>query len=267
MFAPEGQDPGTSGASVNLGALAFYLFQLWDTPRAVVNTLNVCAEDVGEPGIDEEFGRGIVSVVCDRVQNRERTVVASSLQTSSVISPVLNQMIGDHATAQSLPLSPVPQSLSVSSEWFKPFYAVRGYSLETVTGYLGGQFSLRGTDLFVSGGADYTPLGVRSSLLYTVRAPFMEFGSKRRLFSAGGHQVSLLGSYGRSEGNNLSVNVGRVGGQYGYRFNPSSALALYGGHRLAYGSLGIPGYRLAGAEPVPFLDHLPEARVSFVTRW
>lgn len=37
-------------------------------PPSVVGVLNACAEDVGEPGIDEEFGRGIVSVVCDVVQ-------------------------------------------------------------------------------------------------------------------------------------------------------------------------------------------------------
>ena len=50
----------SSVATARLGAMAFYLFQLWDTPEEVVETLNVCAEDVGAPGPDEEFGRGIV---------------------------------------------------------------------------------------------------------------------------------------------------------------------------------------------------------------
>ena len=129
------------------------------------------------------------------------------------------------------------------------------------------RLSVRRFGVPLAGGADYAPLGVRSSLLHTVRAPFMEFGTKRNLFSGIGHGVSLLGSYGHSEGNRMSVNVMRFGGQYAYQFSPASVLSLYGGHRLAYGSLGIPGYRQAGAEPVSFVDHLPEARLSFVTRW
>ena len=78
-------------------------------------------------------------------------------------SPVLNQMVdGDVAyTPQSLTPRPLP-----ATGRFRPFYAVRGYTVDTATGYLGGQFFVRGMDLFVSGGADYTPLGVRSSLLH-----------------------------------------------------------------------------------------------------
>ena len=258
---------GSSFASVLLGSLTFYLSQMWETPQEIIGVLNTCAEDVGEPGIDEEFGRGIVSVVCDTVQNRERTVVASSVQSlNAASSPVLNQMIGKSVALRSPPQSLMPRSLAVSGR-FRPFYAVRLYDLETASGYLGGEFALKGTSFLVSGGADYTPLGVRSSLLYAARTPFMEFGGKRSLYSRGGHGVSVLGSYGRSKGDNLSVNVGRFGGQYGYRFTSSSVLSLYGGHRLAYGSLGIPGYRQAGAEPVPFTDHVPEARLSFSMVW
>ena len=267
IFAPEYQNHGTSGASVNLGALSFYLSQLWETPREVIGVLNVCAEDVGEPGIDEEFGRGVVSVVCDTVQNRERTVAASSVGSpGAASSPVLDQMIGDSAALRPRPQSLMPPPLPGSGR-FRPFYAVRLYDMETVSGYLGGEFSLKGTGFLVSGGADYAPLGVRSSLLYAARTPFIEFGGRRSLFSRGGHGFSLLGSYGRSGGDNLQLNVGRFGGQYRYRFTPSSVLSLYGGHRLAYGFLGIPGYRQAGAEPVSFVDHVPEARVSLAVRW
>ena len=267
ILLPDRQNTGTSGASANLGALTFYLFQLWDTPREVIGVLNACAEDVGEPGIDEEFGRGIVSVVCDTVQNRERTVAASSVGSpGAASSPVLDQMIGDSAALRPRPQSLMPLPLPASGR-FRPFYAVRLYDLETVSGYLGGEFSLKGTGFLVSGGADYAPLGVRSSLLYAARTPFMEFGGRRGLFSRGGHRFSLLGSYGRSGGDGLLLNVGRLGGQYRYRFTPSSVLSLYGGHRLAYGFLGIPGYRQAGAEPVSFVDHVPEARVSLAVRW
>ena len=255
---------GSSTASVQLGALSFYLSQLWDTPWEVIGVLNTCAEDVGEPGIDEEFGRGIVSVVCDTVQNRERTVVASSMQSMNAMaaSPVLNQMVGDYSSVLSSPQSLSPRSLP-AAKWFKPFYAVRGYNLETTTGYLGGQFSLKEVDLFVSGGADYAPLGVRSSLLHTARTPFTEVGVRRNLFSRDGHRVFLLGSYGYSERNSMSAHVRYAGAQYEHRFGSSSVLSLYTGHRLVRGSLGIPGYRRAGAAPVPFTDRTPEVRVSF----
>ena len=249
----------SSYAAAELGALVFYLFQLWETPRAVVNTLNICAEDVGEPGIDEEFGRGVVSVVCDRVQNRERRVAADSLGTHGV-SPVLAQM-----TNPSL-LRAAPQSLSAvsrpSATRFRPFYAVRGRDIGTITGHLGGQFFLKGTDFLVSGGADYTPLGVYSSLLHTTRTPFLELGTKRNLFSRGDHIVSLLGVYGYSDGNGLSAHVAHLGTLYERPFR-SGTLSLHASYQQVRGSIGIPGHRDAGAEPVFFVSGNPEVRFSF----
>ena len=258
------QNQGSSGASVNLGALVFYLFQLWDTPRQVVRVLNTCAEDVGEPGIDEEFGRGVVSVVCDTVRNRERGVVAGSVSMIGT-SPVLARMTGEYGFAQAAPemLFAKPQPVSVSSGRFRPFYAFRGYSPRTFTGHLGGQFSLKGTDVFVSGGADYAPLGVRSSLLHTVRIPFMELGARRRLLARGGHAVTLLGTYGYSEGTGLSAHVGSLGVRYERLFGFGGSLAGHAGYQQVQGAVGIPGYRDAGAEPVPFVDGNAEARFWF----
>ena len=250
---------GSSEASVYLASLTFYLFQLWHTPREVISVLNVCAEDVGEPGVDEEFGRGIVSVVCDTVQNREVGVVANSMKMYNA-SPVLTQMTGNYVATR-----PVPQSLSALPELspvrFRPFYAIRGHDLRTVTGHLGGQFSVKRTDLFVSGGADYAPLGVRSSLLYAARTPFMELGARRVLFSRSAHKVSLLGTYGYSDGNSFSAHVGHAGVRYERLFT-SATLSLQAGYQLAQGLVGIPGYREAGASLIPFTDGNPEIRVS-----
>ena len=249
---------GTSSASVRLGALAFYLFQLWDTPREVVNVLNVCAEDVGAPGIDEEYGRGVVSVVCDTVQNRERKAVASSMQVSNWSSPVMAEMTGEYDRHL------VPQSLSPRSSpaRFRPFYRVRGNDTESFTGHLGGRFSLRGTDLFVSGGTTYSPLGIHSSLRSSARTPFMEFGAGRSLFSRNGHSVLLLGTYGYGEGGNLSAHAGRLGVRYDRHFGPA-VLSLRALYRRVQGHLGIPGHRKAGADPVPFADDTPEVFLSF----
>ena len=258
---------GTSSASVRLGALTFYLFQLWDTPQEVVGVLNTCAEDIGEPGIDEEFGRGIVSVVCDTVQHRERRAVTSSLQVSHSATPVMSQMTVTHDSRHLVPHSPQSLSAPVSLEWFKLFYTVRGHDLETVTGHLGGRFSLRGTELFISGGSDHTPLGVYSPLRPAVRTPFLELGTRRTLFSRRGHTVSLLGAYGHSKGNGLSAHVGHLGTRYGRRFSLGT-LSLQALYRRAQGRLGILGYHEAGASPVPFTDNTPEVRVSFIlTRW
>ena len=102
---------GSSSAATALSALTFYLFQLWDTPQEVIGVLNVCAEDVGEPGIDEEYGRGVVSVACDTVQNREVNMVASSMNFSANASPVLEEMM-------------VPSSRTAQS--FRPFFNVNG---------------------------------------------------------------------------------------------------------------------------------------------
>ena len=251
---------GSSNASAYLASLTFYLSQLWHTPQEVVGVLNVCAEDVGEPGIDEEYGRGIVSVVCDTVQNREVSVVADSIKMHNA-SPVLTQMTGNYTVTQ-----PVPQSLSAlpqqsSPARFRPFYAVRGHNLRTATGHLGSQFSVKGADLFVSGGTDYTPLGIRSSLLHTTRIPFMEFGTRRTLFSRNGHTISLLGIYGYSDGDSLSAHVGHTGAQYERRFT-SVTLSLQASYQLMQGLVGIPGYREVNADPVPFTDSNPEIRFS-----
>ena len=256
--ARSGDGSGTSAASVQLGALTFYLFQLWDTPQEVVNVLNVCAEDVGVPGIDEEYGRGIVSVVCDTVQNRERKAVVSSMQVSNWSSPVMAEMTGEYDRHL------VPQSLSPRSSpaRFRPFYRVRGNDTKSFTGHLGGRFSLRGTNLFVSGGTAYSPLGIHSPLRSSTRTPFMEFGAGRSLFSRNGHSVLLLGTYGYGEGGNLSAHAGRLGVRYDRHFGPA-VLSLRALYRRVQGHLGIPGHREAGVDSVPFADDTPEVFLSF----
>ena len=250
----------SSQATAELSALVFYLFQLWDTPRAVVNTLNLCAEDVGEPGIDEEFGRGVVSVVCDRVQNRERRVAASSLGTHGV-SPILAQMTGNRRFTGNAPESLSAASQPAPGRRFRPFGAVSGRDIGSITGHLGGQFSLKGTDLLVSGGADYTPFGVYSSLLHATRTPFVEFGTKRNVFSRGDHAVSFLGVYGYSDGSGLSAHVGHLGTLYERLFR-SGTLSLHAGYQQVRGSIGIPGHREAGAEAVSFVTGNPEVRFT-----
>ena len=239
---------GTSSATSALSALTFYLSQLWETPQEVVGVLNVCAEDVGEPGIDEEYGRGIVSVVCDTVRNREVGVVAQSLQVSSV-SPVFNQMTQN----------------SASSVPFRPFFSLNGKNPETMTGHLGGEISVQDTDVFLSAGAGYLPLGIHSSLLPIARTPFIEFGTRQAVFTGKSHRFFLLGTYGYSGGDGFFARVGHLGAQYQYGLNIGT-LSFQAGHRLVQGTIGIPGHREAGAAPTPFIDGNPEVRFSFTLR-
>ena len=111
-----------------------------------------------------------------------------------------------------------------------------------MTGHLGGEISVQDTDVFLSAGTGYLPLGIRSSLLPVARTPFMEFGTKRAVFTKENHQLSLLGTYGYSEGDSFSARVGHLGAQYRHELD-TGVLSLQVGHRLVRGTVGIPGHR------------------------
>ena len=54
----------TSGATAKLSAMVFHLFQLYENAAEVVRVLKHCAQDIGAPGIDREFGQGLVDLRC-----------------------------------------------------------------------------------------------------------------------------------------------------------------------------------------------------------
>ena len=54
----------TSSATARLSAAVFHLFQLYEDAEEVVQALKRCTRDVGEPGVDREFGNGIVDFRC-----------------------------------------------------------------------------------------------------------------------------------------------------------------------------------------------------------
>ncbi len=66
----------TSDASSRLAAMTFYLFQLYPTDKEVREVLEVCAVDIGEEGIDREYGRGIAHLLCPRVLEKEVEIVS-----------------------------------------------------------------------------------------------------------------------------------------------------------------------------------------------
>ena len=67
----------TSDASARLAAMAFYLAQFWDTPEEIVSVLKQCAVDVGEPGVDVEYGHGIATLLCAPVVEKEMDIILS----------------------------------------------------------------------------------------------------------------------------------------------------------------------------------------------
>ena len=83
----------TSGASARLAALSFYLSQLYDTPEEVITTLQECAIDVGEPGVDREYGRGLLNLLCPRVLKKELEVVAEYVTEEKEEESVLQETI------------------------------------------------------------------------------------------------------------------------------------------------------------------------------
>ena len=54
----------TSSATAKLSAAVFHLFQLYEDAEDVVRALKRCTRDIGAPGIDREFGNGLVDFRC-----------------------------------------------------------------------------------------------------------------------------------------------------------------------------------------------------------
>ena len=62
-FAVE-QSGITSASAADLSAAVFHLFQTYEDAEDVVRALKSCATDIGEPGVDREFGQGLVDFRC-----------------------------------------------------------------------------------------------------------------------------------------------------------------------------------------------------------
>ena len=60
--------------------MSFYLSQFWEKPEEIAGVLKQCAVDVGEPGIDREYGHGVANLLCPRVLKKELEVVSSHLE-------------------------------------------------------------------------------------------------------------------------------------------------------------------------------------------
>ena len=226
----------SSGASVEMAGLAYYLFHLFDTAQEVAETLKVCSDDVGEPGTDRVFGLGVPNMDCDRIKNAEIQAASAKIVMQPASSHLLDRMLSN-------------KSLSF-------FYST---SRMTKTGHIGKSMSLgRKTDMILLGGRERTPLGIKTE---SQESSFFEVGMKRRVK----RNISALFTYGQLWDKEMSATVARVG----YRYTKTNSwynLSMYTGYYHLFGKYGFPSSKLINRERVSFSLGSTEVRLSFSFR-
>ena len=231
--APRGSS--ASRATTRLSAISFYLAQMYPTAEEIVSVLRSCAVDVGEPGVDEEYGVGLVNLVCPEVLSKELTAAVQSLSVSE----------------ESHTLTTLTQSLP---EAFSLFSSV-GLGFQGVQGYAGVSYTTQSLQAVALAGFGSSSLGIYSDL-YHERSVFFELGVQKPLIP----HLSFIGTYGRQHGN-LSIHSVRTGLHAVKQVGKMRASAYIGRH-MFHCSLGLPGYQLAGARKVSFSRSAWEARFA-----
>ncbi len=262
---------GTSFASPALGSYLFYLSQLWDDAGEVRRVLDECAIDVGEPGIDREFGRGVASADCPQVAKRERATARASVSLD-VRSPLMNARDAVMPTTEARgPLSfraARPRGGARAPLRFSFASSARQRVVPEIylaEGILGAGVTKRfttGESISLSFGQGYDTLAASSSLAGPGRrGSFMEVGVRKPLLVRRDTLVELSGSYGRTN-DDMRLRVFRAGlRSVHHKGNHSVAFGL--AYARAAGSLGIPGYRDVGRNKVPFMKESFDTAVSY----
>ncbi len=248
---PVGKFSGTSGASVRLGAAAYYLRHLFETAEEVVSILLTCAIDIGEPGVDEEFGHGVPSLDCDEVRDAEVLTAGSSLNLVAR-SPGLDRLLLAGASENPIGVS--------------RFASLRGWDDDTARGHAGAAFPLGQARIAAVFGVDAAPLGAWSKFSRLRRTPFAALGARVPLWQSGLNGAYAAAAYGREAGEISSVAI-RAGAQYERRLGDSGTFSLYAGHVRVRAEIGIPGYREAGLDKVRAERAGWEARLAFALRF
>ena len=224
---PMDEDGGTSSASAKLAAAAFYVFQLYEKAEEVVDTLKECAEDIGEPGVDSEFGLGVLSLACARVENAEVLTASSSLVVRWD-APALEGLLYPR---------PGPGLRVRASRWIA---GRDGLPLAR----LGAQYGVGPMDLSLSAGRGRAPLGVGSRYVHARPAAYAETAAGWRLFGQDGRDLRAVLSLGRG-GGSLSPRMWRAGLVW-RGSSPGWSWSAYSGRSRAEARIGIPGHREAG---------------------
>ena len=236
----------TSWATGELAIAGYYVFQLFEDVGDVVATLKACAIDAGEPGVDDEFGLGVVSLACDEVEDREvRTATASLLALPG--SPALDRLLGS-----------VPQS-GPSFDGGAAFADRRGRPLAR----LGATYGFDRGELALAAGREFSPLGVTSSLTPRRPGAYLAAAGRWRLSGDAGGGFYAAASTGRA-GGPLSPRSSRTGLLYQWS-DEGATWSAYAGRAWHRAAVAIPGHRDAGRDRSRAAVAGWEARV--VVRW
>ena len=212
--------------------MSFYLAQLYPTAEEIIETLNVCAIDIGEPGIDREFGRGLASITCEPVIMREVEAMRQTLRTT-VYSPALERIMKKEEKSDCACFSVFSKfsremGIGVGHIWCVVFW---GECCDNAS--LLGERSRRLVFLH---------------LFFIGTSRFAEIGLRRSLFAVKGNQGSLIAVHSMQWGD-LSASISRIGVLYEKHAGRYQA-GVYAGYRHLRISAGLPGFRDAGANRV-----------------
>ena len=230
-------DRYTSGSSARLAAMSFYLAQLYPTAEEIVETLNTCAIDIGEPGIDREFGRGLANIVCGPVLEKELEA-AMQITSMTAHSPALERML----------VSEEKEDCGCVS-----FFSSVTRGLGTTVGHVGVSLA-EGVTLLA--GRGFAPIGVETSLFAQTNL-FAEIGYKRSFLK---NRVSLIAAHSVQWGD-TSAHISRLGLQYAKQTGRYHA-GVYAGYRHARIAVGLPGYKAANTHKVSFTRGAWEMRFA-----
>ena len=220
--------------------MSFYLAQLYPTAEEIVEVLNTCAIDIGEPGIDREFGRGLANIVCAPVLEKELEA-AMQITSMTAHSPALERML----------VSEEKEDCGCVS-----FFSSVTRGLGTTVGHVGVSLA---EGVTVLAGRGFAPIGVESSLFAQTNL-FAEIGYKWSLFKKKDHHASLIATHSVQWGD-TSAHISRLGLQYA-RQTGRYHTGVYAGYRYARIAVGLPGYKLANAHKVSFTRGAWEMRFA-----
>lgn len=237
LFAFGDWTSGTSNASAHVAAFAFYLCQLWDTTAEVLEVMQKTAIDIGEPGVDEEFGWGLINANHPIIWDRAMKRLEESLELC---------LLEDVALEQGM--------MTAQKEGFDLFHSVESDKRE-----IGVIFGKNKVKVAFATGSTARPFGISSRFLQQ-QSTTTQIGVQHSVTD----NISVTGIYGHSSHENFGVNKGSIGLGYQKYFSDNSGnLSLYVGHRFVWGSVGIPGYRAFDIAQTPFALRMVEARASF----
>lgn len=232
--------PGTSDASAHVAVFAFYLYQLWDTTIEVVEVMQQTAIDIGAPGVDEEFGWGLINADHPLIGDRAVQRLEESLEVRLFADVTLEQAI------------------TVAEDNLDVFHHIGEDKRE-----IGLTFGTHKTTIAFAAGSTTSPFGVSSRFLQQRNAA-AQIGVRYSFTDT----FSITGIYGRSKHEDFDVNKGSIGVDYQKRFlGDKGEFSLYAGHRSIWGSLGLPGYNVLDIAQTSFTLRMVEARASFALRF